>query len=79
MIHCLGSHIQMMKWIWETNMTEKSKQLVTGHSEHKHRNILSQIEYPSHIKSEFPSEKCKCDIKGISDTESLQMHGARVQ
>lgn len=28
-------HTQMMKWIWETKMTKKSKWLITEHSEHK--------------------------------------------
>ena len=32
---CLVCHTQMMKWIWETKMTKKSKWLVTKLSEHK--------------------------------------------
>lgn len=73
--YCPGCHNQMMKWTWETKMTEKSKLLVTGHSGHKHKNIHSQKENLSPVKSKGLSEKCKCAIKRIPDTESLEMHG----
>lgn len=70
-IYYLGSHTQMMKWTWETKMTEKSKWLVTRHSRHKHKNIHRQIENSSLSKSKVLSEKFKCAIRRISDSDLL--------
>lgn len=60
----------VMKWSWEPEMTGKSKLLVTRYSRYNHKNVHSQVENSSHIKSNILSEKCKFTVKRISNTKS---------
>ena len=66
---CLVCHTQMMKWIWETKMTKKSKWLVTEHSEHKPQ---------EHSQPNRISFRLKCAIKEFLTLNPYRCVGARV-